>query len=198
MAGKKPNLLQSGMNNSNTKGQVFKTQDFAKSAIFCDLDSDTVDTAFTGGNLYYSLNFAYIPEDLISDSVFSESCIITATSKTTKEGKEFVAMVEHTKYPFFGFQFHPEKTQFERLGPNQIRRDAKVTRFVQELITTVVDRVRIYDKPLSEIDPVVRGYFEVYHTPQRGWEDFEQVYVFQQLSLPVQIASGKFVDCLEN
>lgn len=174
-----------------------KTSDFAQSSIFDDIDIELTDSAFSGGNLYYSLNFAYLPEDLLSAPAFKENCIITATSRS-KSGIEFVAMVEHKQFPFFGFQFHPEKTQFERLGPNWIKRDPEVVQFVQKLITTVVDRVRIHELALSEIDSVVRGYFEVYHTPQRGWEDFEQVYIFHQLSLPTQIALGKYSDCKEN
>lgn len=36
----------------------------------------------------------------------------------SKKGVEFVSIVEGTKYPIFGTQFHPEKVQFEQNDSN--------------------------------------------------------------------------------
>ncbi|MFN9907609.1 MAG: glutamine amidotransferase-related protein [bacterium] len=36
---------------------------------------------------------------------------ITSTAKTSLN-KTFIASIESNKYPFYGFQFHPEKSAF--------------------------------------------------------------------------------------
>jgi hypothetical protein len=114
--------------------------------------------------------------------VFAKEAMVTATS-ISKNGMKFVAMVEHQKYPFFANQWHPEKTQFERIGPTWLSRDALTTKFTSEFIMTVVDKTRKFSKNLSTIDGATRAFFEVYHIPERpAWEDFEQIYTFQQFS----------------
>jgi hypothetical protein len=123
--------------------------------------------------------------------VFSKQGLVTGTS-ISKNGKKFVAMVEHQKYPFFLNQWHPEKTQFERIGPTWLSRDADTTKFTSEFIMTVVDKVRQFSKSLSQIDGATRAFFEVYHIPERpAWEDFEQIYTFVQYSAASRSFSKK-------
>lgn len=49
---------------------------------------------------------------------------------------------------------------------------------------TFVDQVRESAKSLAEYDGATRAFFEVYHIPEKpAWEDFEQIYTFQQYSV---------------
>lgn len=179
MSGDKVSLLDCNIDDEDTNHVVTPTADFSKSKIWHKLDKDIVNAGLSEGNLYYSHGSGFRPRDLLNNPTFNANCIITATS-IAKDGTEFAAMVEHRKYPFFANQWHPEKTQFERLGPIWLTRDSATTRFTADFIMTVVDQIRQYGKPLSAVDALTRAYFEVYQVPQRAaWEDFEQVYTFQ-------------------
>jgi imidazoleglycerol phosphate synthase glutamine amidotransferase subunit HisH len=48
----------------------------------------------------------------MSDKLLSSRLDIVGTS-VAGNGKEYVAIVEHKTLPFYGVQFHPEKSQFE-------------------------------------------------------------------------------------
>lgn len=148
----------------DTNHPVKITPDFEKSKIWNLLDQKVCAAALETGNLYYTHNDGFIPEKLAADELFQENCMITGTS-VSKHGVEFVALVEHKKYPFFAHQYHPEKTQFERIGPVWLKRDPNSIRFVFDFITTIVDQVRKYGKALVNIDPITRSYFDAYHVP---------------------------------
>lgn len=172
-------LLTCNYNDQDTNHSVSPNANFSKSKIWGDLDKDLVNKAFSSGYLYYSHNCGFDPVALQNDPVFAKEAMVTATS-ISKNGMKFVAMVEHLKYPFFANQWHPEKTQFERIGPTWLSRDATTTKFTSEFIMTIVDKTRKFSKNLSQVDGATRAFFEVYHIPERpAWEDFEQIYTFQ-------------------
>lgn len=78
--------------------------------------------------------FREIPNDILSDMKdkdvtynYHEYCLTregfeennlthiwrVVTENVDKNGKRFISLMEHKKYPFYGFQFHPEKVKFE-------------------------------------------------------------------------------------
>lgn len=180
MSGNSNNLLTCDYADTDTNHTIHPTAAYSQSKIWNKLDKTLVDKAWNNGYLYYSHNCGFDPKRLEQNPEFAKEAIITATS-ISKNGKTFVAMVEHKKYPFFANQWHAEKTQFERIGPTWLSRDADTTRFTSEFIMTVVDQVRQYAAQLADIDGATRAFFEVYHIPERpAWEDFEQIYTFQQ------------------
>ena len=184
MSGNKVSLLSSNLGDQDTNHVVTPSADFSKSKIWNLVNKDLSTAAFANGNLAYDHVCGFLPDKLQADPTFSQNCIMTGTS-ISKTGIKFVAMVEHKKYPFFANQYHPEKTQFERIGPTWLVRDTQTIRFAADFITTVVDKTRQYAKPLANVDPIVRAYFETYHVAERpAWDSFEKIYVFQQLMLP--------------
>jgi hypothetical protein len=61
---------------------------------------------------FYYHSHGFDPEKLTKISNFNDNINILATSKTNN-GREFVAIYEHTIYPWIGTQFHPEKVIYE-------------------------------------------------------------------------------------
>lgn len=63
-------------------------------------------------NNVYNSNIFCLTEDSFMQNDLHKDWQIIATSKDTN-GFEFVSIFESRKYPFYGVQFHPEKTNFE-------------------------------------------------------------------------------------
>lgn len=141
MAGNKNGLIECDFGDEDTNHTVHPTDDYSKTKIWNKMDKDLVEKGWNNGYLYYSHNCGFDPSKLLKNDEFNKNAIVTATS-ISKTGKKFVAMVEHNKYPFFANQWHPEKTQFERLGPTYLSRDADTVRFTSDFIMTVVDGTR--------------------------------------------------------
>jgi len=64
------------------------------------------DNAFT----YNSHHWGVDPELFETDQGLKDMYYVTAISYLPSDGRPFVASVESKDYPFFGTQFHPEKT----------------------------------------------------------------------------------------
>ena len=63
-------------------------------------------------SLYFNHHFGITPEHFISNPILNEIFVITSISKT-ENGTTFVSSVEAKELPFYGIQFHPEKSPFE-------------------------------------------------------------------------------------
>ena len=61
---------------------------------------------------YFNHTHGFDPEKIKENDRLRENINILATS-STNSGREFVAMYEHSVYPWIGTQFHPEKDTFE-------------------------------------------------------------------------------------
>jgi gamma-glutamyl hydrolase len=59
---------------------------------------------------YNSHQWGVDPSVFETDAGLKEIFEVTSVSYLPDNGKPFVASVESHKYPFFGTQFHPEKT----------------------------------------------------------------------------------------
>jgi carbamoylphosphate synthase small subunit len=138
MAGNTNGLLTCNFADEDTNHTVQPTQNYSQSKIWNLVDQDLTNKAWTNGFLYYSHNCGFDPKRLENNAQFNSQAIVTGTS-VSKSGLTFVAMVEHKKYPFFANQWHAEKTQFERIGPTWLSRDADTVKFTSEFIMTVVD-----------------------------------------------------------
>ena len=64
------------------------------------------DSALTHNSHIYGVN----PDSFITDKSLSEFYKLTSVSYEPKTGRPFGATIEAYNYPFFGTQFHPEKT----------------------------------------------------------------------------------------
>jgi gamma-glutamyl hydrolase len=176
MADQDPDLLSCNFGDEETYHAVEKTSDWSKGTFWKTMDQTLVDSALKTGHLYYSHNCGFRVSSLTNSRAFRNNAYILGTS-VSKTGKEFVGMVEHKHYPFVANQYHPEKTQFERLGATFLPRDPITMQFVSEFIMTIVDHTRPFSKNIGDVDGSIKAYWEIYHTPERpAWDYFEQIY----------------------
>lgn len=184
LANNKVSIMRTDYDDIETSHPVIPSHDFEKSTLWRDIDKSLLKGGFENGNLFYTHHCGFDPEALQKDDNFRKSAIVTSTS-VSKKGVTFVASIEHRDYPFYGYQYHPEKTQYERIGPVFLERDETTMKFCSSLIATIIGRVKKYARPLNQIDPFVRGFFEVYYIPVRPKNNsFEQVYLFHSIQHP--------------
>jgi len=157
---------------------VTKTKDYDKSKFWKDFDQKLVQRVFDKGYIFFDHQHGFEPEALLARPTFNDSMIITSTSKTNS-GAEFVSSIEHIKYPFFGSQFNPEKTLYERITDIDIPRDADVIRFSSDIALFFVEKVRPYSKKIGETDSRIRAFMSIYLEPIRtNWNMHEKLYAF--------------------
>ena len=81
--------------------------------IFHTLNSDQMSKLSKGsGIMYFNHNWA-ITMDTFNNNQYLKSFWNLVATATTPRNEKFVAAWEAKKYPFYGVQFHPEKSPFE-------------------------------------------------------------------------------------
>ncbi|XP_055606188.1 gamma-glutamyl hydrolase-like [Uranotaenia lowii] len=145
--------------------------------------------------------FAGLPQDmeriLSTESVtanFHQYCIteqnFTSLSKNWRimstnrdwNGLEFISSMEHKSYPFYGVQFHPEKSIYEWVGGRNISHSSDAVRVMQYFADFVVDEAR---KSLHHFDSDAEANRHlVYNFPETftgaNKSVFQQIYLFEQ------------------
>jgi len=123
------------------------------------------------------------PEVFEDEEKVKDRFEILATSKDRK-GEEFVSIFQGKDYPFFGYQFHPEKVLFEWATTIEIPHNQMAVFFAQYLSNTFVAEVKhnaaaVFEDPADEQrlgmlkDPMYyTGYLQESHSP------FMQIYVY--------------------
>ncbi|XP_063632663.1 gamma-glutamyl hydrolase A-like [Cydia splendana] len=87
------------------------TADFRDSKMFKDADEDVVEILATQDVTVNAHQFCIVDENLISHNL-TEDWRVTSHGDDYY-GVQFIATVEHNRYPFYGVQFHPEKNAYE-------------------------------------------------------------------------------------
>ena len=114
---------------------------------------------------------------------YTEAALFSDLIRTTKITLNFFVLNLGKSLPFYGLQFHPEKTQFEWAKTVDIPHTSEAVRFSQHLIDNFMDEARknihsfISDKEerhylISSRPPIYTGYMIHNHSP------FVQIYVF--------------------
>ena len=110
--------------------------------------------------------------------------MITGVSKD-RNGKEYVSMMEHRRFPLLATTFMTERTQFERHGPNVfLPRDERTIEFSFNFMMSVINPLRNPAKRIDRLYGVVRAYFANYYMAERAaWDELEQVYLFNRIEM---------------
>ncbi|XP_013190722.2 gamma-glutamyl hydrolase [Amyelois transitella] len=87
------------------------TDDFRDSKMFRDAPDDIINLLATEKVTVNAHQFCIVDENLISHNL-TEDWHVSSYSDDDN-GVKFIASIEHTRYPFYGVQFHPEKSSFE-------------------------------------------------------------------------------------
>ncbi|XP_047504186.1 gamma-glutamyl hydrolase A-like isoform X4 [Pieris napi] len=87
------------------------TKDFRSSKMFKDATEDIIRILETEDITVNAHQFCILDENLKSHNL-TKDWRVTSHSKDDN-GTSFIATIEHTRYPFYGVQFHPEKIAYE-------------------------------------------------------------------------------------
>jgi gamma-glutamyl hydrolase len=116
-AGLKGTTLQDGFDDKAKYHPVILRDVYWKSNFFGTLNEvvpkETQEAVYSKPIAYYYHSEGISVEHMKKFGELNSSVRVLATSRNDK-GKEFVAIAESTKYPFWFTQFHPEKHQFEK------------------------------------------------------------------------------------
>jgi hypothetical protein len=110
-------LINKDIDNVKRSTSVQVTTNFRNSRIFKEVDSTVVGHVFARNLLYFSIESGYERYTLEHNSKFGQQIMVTGVSRDIN-GKEFVSIMEHRKYPILATVYQLERTQFERQGPN--------------------------------------------------------------------------------
>ncbi len=141
---------------------------------------DPYTTAINNNSAILFFNFSWCMTDTnLTNSSLSQEWLITSEN-LNKRGLRYISTIEHTKYPFFGTIFHPEKI-FE-WNPNMnnahSRNSVIANRYFYDLL---VDLAKLnhnkFENLTKERLALIYNFSPVYS----GADDtspFEQIYVF--------------------
>ncbi|KAJ2944338.1 hypothetical protein O0L34_g18340 [Tuta absoluta] len=152
------------------------TKDFKISKMFKSSPQDMLELLATENVTVNSHHFCV--EDQNVKNLISDWHV---TSHSVDEnGKEFIATVEHRRYPIFGTQFHPEKTIFEWTNHLDIAHSAEAVKASRYFLDFFVNECRknfhSFNDPVEENKYLIYNYAPTYTGQFGDW--FEQSYLF--------------------
>jgi gamma-glutamyl hydrolase len=186
-------ILTNGLNDSHIDHPIILNETaFISSKFFSKLDQSIMRGVLNKPAMYYSHNLGIrydtlkLPEFLrIYDEV-----LLLGSSKTGihHDGSEFVAMIEHKRYPIYGVQYHPEKIMFERQNHYWFMdRSTESLILSNDIIATFVDIARETSKQYPSIPDWFKPHIATYWTPiNTGNSNFESMYVLPRYYAIVQ------------
>lgn len=101
----------------------------ARSKLYNSIDKDLLEYIQTEEALFFNHNYALDIVKFYDNKILSDLFFITSTV-TNHEGKEYISSIEGKHLPFYGVQYHPEKTRFdwnETLDISRTPKDIKVS-----------------------------------------------------------------------
>lgn len=167
--------------------RLFTTPNFESSEFWNHVGIERAKSVFATKSIYYTHSCGIRTTSFNKNAKLTENFNLLATS-SSKKGINFVASMEHKKYPFIGNQWHPEKNLFERsLSYGFVDRGRPVLDLSQRLIATMTQNIRTKGNPrqFKDLDPEVKRYFVSNQVPViMGMTTYERIYTFDEYSMP--------------
>ncbi|XP_055374514.1 gamma-glutamyl hydrolase A-like [Condylostylus longicornis] len=141
-------------------------------------------------------NIRYTLETKNATANFHKWCITESTMEKFKlnkiwkvlsknidqNGLEFISIIEHKKYPFYGVQFHPEKNIYEFVRNRNINHDPDVILASQYFANFFINESRknfnSFSSELEEQNYLIYNYRPEYTAKNNS--AFEQIYFFDE------------------
>lgn len=144
---------------------------------------EEINRIFDNQIVYYTHHCGFTPKDFLGHKTLPQDYHLIGTS-TNDKGVEFLASIEHKKYPIIGNQWHPEKNQFERTDLYSfLDRSVNTVMFMSKMISGIVEKVRPTAKAYSEIPAAIKPYFSVYRNSEAlAIFSYERIYTFERNS----------------
>ena len=99
-----------------------------------------------------------------------------------RKNKPYIAMIEGKQYPFYGVQFHPEKSNFEWYQPSNIPHQQEAILLSQHLANVFVSKARENQQRFDDTATAVgKVLIENYKRIFLGNRYFSEVFLFKSV-----------------
>lgn len=173
--------LECNMPDFSTAHVVQTLPEFDKSPFWSEVGTDLAKEVFSTPSTYFTHLCGIRTANFYKNNKLHEHFDLLATSSTDK-GIEFVACIEHKKYPFTANQFHPEKGMYNKGDIYDfLDRNRLVIDLDQRIASKFIQRIKERGKPrvLGDIDRLVKSYFASRKLAETLMMSFySRVYVF--------------------
>lgn len=194
-----PTILARGLNDTSVDHPIIIDEaKLAASKYFGKVERGLSDTAYINGTLYFYHNNGILLDSL-EDPKFAAvraQFAVLGYSRTgpAHDGPRFVSLAEHKKYPFFGMQFHPEKTQYEKGAIYRfLDRSQATIEYVAALSYEFADIAKANAKPLKSKPDWLRPFFSIHHIPQRSmYSDFDKIFLLPKAGDFIPLVTSKW------
>ncbi|PIK45365.1 hypothetical protein BSL78_17786 [Apostichopus japonicus] len=164
-------VLTAGKNILATMGAVKESLNvtlkvgYNKSRLLGNAPDEILTALKTKAVTYNFHDYSVTPTNFSNSEALKDNFNIVATSQTDN-GKEFIAMMEGKKYPFYAVQFHPEKPIFEWSLDTNLKHDEVSIKTSQYLANFFVSEARkslhTFQSPEAESAALIYNYNETY------------------------------------
>ncbi|XP_028170227.1 gamma-glutamyl hydrolase A-like [Ostrinia furnacalis] len=155
------------------------TDDFRKSKMFSDTPDDVIDILKNEEVTINAHQFCIVDDNLRAFNLTNDWRVTSYSDDDY--GVEFIATVEHTRYPFYGVQFHPEKNAFEwklSKGYNHSRNAIKANKYFMDFFVNECRRsLHAFESAAEENEYAIYN-FEAKFTGVLGSQHHE-IYFFE-------------------
>ena len=161
----------------NSSNHVLKLEYVSdESRIFKTLDPTLKNYSETVETLYFNHHYGITPENFLNNFILTEEFFISSISHTDN-GTAFVASIESKKYPFYGIQFHPEKSPFEWKKDVYASHTLEAVEISQHLGDFLIDEAR-KNFHKFESETIADTYTIYNYDPVKVSESFMECYFF--------------------
>lgn len=178
-------ILECDLDDEVVAHSVQTTPAFESSPYWTAVGLDLAKRVFETDSIYYTHECGTRVSTFQNSAILKEHLNLLASSKS-KSGIEFVACVEHKKYPIIANQWHPEKNLYERGQLYQfLDRSEDATNLMYRMAVKFVGGIREKGSPkaIKDIDPLVKEYFASSRVSETlPLSFYERVYTFQRFN----------------
>lgn len=189
LAGNNSTMLEKGFEDENYVHSIkVNKRMFVKSAMYGLMQKKNAFRIFKEEKIFFNHGSGISPKLLKSNPVIGDEIEIVGTS-VPANGKTFVTLLQHKKYPFYAVQPHPEKNQWEKSNPainNILDRSRKTIDVTSDFMKSFVEltskkrHVNIDEVGLSEKASSYKAYNFLTFPDMRNV--FEGFYLFNNMS----------------
>lgn len=170
-------ILQGGFTDRGVAHSIQSNSEaIKKTRLWSKFVPNIIEKVLSGENFFYYHAYGLTPEVFKAQKPLAGSYSLIGTSKDTA-GHEFIASIEHSKYPIIAFQFHPEANLYNRVpGPvSYLDRSASTVAFSHSVIMTVLAGCRANAQQYANIPDYVKrlmsmfqeGFLNIYDQAER-------------------------------
>ena len=179
----KTSALECDLEDEHTSHSVEFTPELDRSDFYKEVGLDRTKAVWKTNAMYYTHSCGIRASSFHANSQLSAGFKLLGTSKNAK-GVEFVASVEHKKYPFWATQWHPEKNMFERAEAYSfLDRSGTTLELMHSIINTFTQDIRLKGAPKTwkDIKEEIKMYFAIYRPAEiPPLNTYERIYTFQR------------------